>query len=205
MAQKDHYSQSVRVFREQRLPVTATPAGYAALIDAYDLHVPLPRTLSATGERHRTLAQAGWRIFSPRHVPPASLAGHLTFALKHEGLDLAVLKRLFRATGPAPIEAIVRASPTGATHGASGSCTNGSPAEGLICRMPTAAPIHRSSTRNCNSPQPPKIRRAIASRTTCPVSPSSAPSCPVPRPWTASSSWTCLQVHEKPTPPCRRI
>ena len=114
MAQEYRFSQSVRVFREQRLPVTATPAGYAALIDAYDLRVPLPRTLSATGERHRFLAQAGWRIFSPRHVPPANLAGHLTFALKHEGLDLAVLKRLFRATGPAPIEAIVRASPTGA-------------------------------------------------------------------------------------------
>ena len=108
------FSQSVKVFREQRLPVTATPAGYAALINAYDLRVPLPRTLSATGERHRFLAQAGWRIYSPRHVPPPSLAGHLTFALKHEGLDLAVLKRLFRATGPAPIEAVVRASPTGA-------------------------------------------------------------------------------------------
>ncbi len=70
--------------------------------------------MSATGERHRFLAQAGWRIYSPRHVPPPSLAGHLTFALKHEGLDLAVLKRLFLATGPAPIEAIVRAAPTGA-------------------------------------------------------------------------------------------
>ncbi|MDE0024409.1 MAG: hypothetical protein OXP69_08340 [Spirochaetaceae bacterium] len=114
MAQQHRFSQSVTVFREQRLPVTATPAGYAALIDAYDLRVPLPRTLSATGERHRFLAQAGWRIYSPRHVPPPSLAGHLTFALKHEGLDLAVLKRLFLATGPAPIEAIVRAAPTGA-------------------------------------------------------------------------------------------
>ena len=70
--------------------------------------------MSAIGERHRFLAQAGWRIFSPRHVPPPSLAGHLTFALKYEGLDLAVLKRLFLATGPAPIEAIVRATPTGA-------------------------------------------------------------------------------------------
>ena len=114
MAQQHRFSHSVTVFREQRLPVTATPAGYAALIDAYELRVPLPRTLCATGERHRFLAQAGWRIYSPRHVPPPSLGGHLTFALKHEGLDLAVLKRLFLATGPAPIEAIVRAAPTGA-------------------------------------------------------------------------------------------
>lgn len=76
--------------------------------------MPLPRTLSATGERHRFLAHAGWRIYSPSYAPPASLAGHLTFALKHEGLDLAVLKRLFGVTGPAPIEEMVRATPTGA-------------------------------------------------------------------------------------------
>ena len=76
--------------------------------------MPLPRTLSATGERHRFLAEAGWRIYSPRHVPAPTLAGHLTFAVKHEDLDLAVLKRLFGATGPAPIEAMIRAAPTGA-------------------------------------------------------------------------------------------
>ena len=76
--------------------------------------MPLPSTLSATGERHRFLAEAGWRIYSPRHVPPPTLAGQLTFALKHEDLDLAVLKRLFGATGPAPIEAMTRAAPTGA-------------------------------------------------------------------------------------------
>ena len=56
----------------------------------------------------------GWRIYSPRYEPDASLEGHLTFALKHEGLDLAVVKRLFAATGPAPIADLVKAKPTGA-------------------------------------------------------------------------------------------
>ena len=70
--------------------------------------------LSATGERYRTLVKDGWRIYSPSYAPPPRLDGHLTFALKHEGVDLAVLKRLFAASGPAPIEAIVRAAPTGA-------------------------------------------------------------------------------------------
>ena len=46
------FSGPVTAFQERRLPETATPAGYAALIDAYDLAVPLPRTLSAIGERH---------------------------------------------------------------------------------------------------------------------------------------------------------
>ena len=107
------FSGSVTLFHDRRLPEPATPAGYSALIGAYALDVPLPRTLAAIGARHRLIAQAGWRIMTPRHAPNPSLKGHLTFALKYEGLDLAVLKRLYLTTGPAAIESIVRDAPTG--------------------------------------------------------------------------------------------
>lgn len=73
----------------------------------------MPRTLSAIGPRHKSYQQDGWQIYTPRHAPPASLEGHLTFALKYEGLDLLVLKALFQATGPEPIEAMARGTPTG--------------------------------------------------------------------------------------------
>jgi hypothetical protein len=109
----ERFSGPVTVFQERRLPETGTPAGYAALIGAYGLTVPLPRSLSAIGTRHRIAEEAGWRLYTPRHAPPATLEGHLTFALKNEGLDLAVLKRLFLTVGPAEIEALVRATPTG--------------------------------------------------------------------------------------------
>lgn len=75
--------------------------GYAALIDAYNLPVPVPRALSAIGAKHRIIEQADWHIYTPRHAPEASLEGHLTFALKYEGLDLALLKRLFIAAAEA--------------------------------------------------------------------------------------------------------
>src|SRR5579872_6259764 len=107
------FSDRVTVFHEMRLPEQATPAGYAALIDAYRLNVPWPRTLSAIGVRHRVIEQRGWRLLTPRHAPNPTLEGHLTFALKYEGLDLAVLKRLFLALPPGDIEAIVRSKPTG--------------------------------------------------------------------------------------------
>ena len=107
------FSRPVTVFHERRLPERATPAGYAALIDAYGLAVPVPLTLTAIGEHHRTLTRDGWRLLTPRHAPAATLEGHLTFALKNEGVDLGVLKTLFLATGPAPIEAMVKARPTG--------------------------------------------------------------------------------------------
>lgn len=50
---------------------------------------------------------------TPRHAPGAGVDGHLTFALKKEALDLAVLKRLFAATGPDAMAEIVRNKPTG--------------------------------------------------------------------------------------------
>jgi hypothetical protein len=107
------FSGPVNVFHERRLPETATPAGYVALIHAYDLPVPVPRTLSAIGSRHRIIEEAGWRIYTPRYAPEATLEGHLTFALKYEGLDLAVLKRLFLAVPTEEIKELIRAKPTG--------------------------------------------------------------------------------------------
>ncbi|WFU42170.1 Fic family protein [Bradyrhizobium sp. CB82] len=107
------FSGQVSVFHDRRLPETAVPAGYAALIHAYKLPVPVPRTLSAIGTKHRLIEQDGWRIYTPRHAPEASLEGHLTFAFKYEGLDLALLKRLFLAVTDADIAELVRQKPTG--------------------------------------------------------------------------------------------
>ncbi len=111
---KIRFPGPVKFFHERRLPEEGTPAGYAAIIGAYKLKVPLPRVLSAVGERHRVWEEGGWRMLTPRHAPSATLESHLTFALKHEGLDLAVLKRLFLAAGPLEIAALVRRKPTGA-------------------------------------------------------------------------------------------
>ncbi|MEO8592432.1 MAG: Fic family protein [Candidatus Solibacter sp.] len=113
-AGNNRFSGPVTVFHQRALPEPATLAGYAALIDAYQISAPIPRNLSATGQRHRIRSGDGWRILTPRHAPEATLAGHLTFALKYEGLDLAVLKRLFQATGAGEIEEVVRRTPTGA-------------------------------------------------------------------------------------------
>jgi Fic/DOC family protein len=107
------FSGPVSVFHDRRLPETAIPAGYAALIDGYNLAVPVPRILSAIGSKHRIIEQGGWRIYTPRHAPQTSLEGHLTFALKNEGLDLAVLKRLFLAVKEEEIAELVRQTPTG--------------------------------------------------------------------------------------------
>jgi len=113
LASEERFSQVVTSFQDRVLPEPARLAGYAALMDAFDLAVPLPRTLTGISQHHRRYEQEGWRLLTPRHAPPASLEGHLVFALKHEGLDLLILKSLFKKVGPDPIAQIVVATPTG--------------------------------------------------------------------------------------------
>ncbi len=89
-------------------------AGYAALIEAHNLSVPIPDYLCAIGTKHKKYDKGRWHIFTPRHKPDDSLYSHLRFALKHEGVDLAILKALFATIEPKAVEAIVRSEPTGA-------------------------------------------------------------------------------------------
>ena len=106
-------SEPVTVFHGLRLPEPGFVAGYGALVDAHELQAPLPRQLIAIGQHHRIVTEPGWRLLTPRHAPDNTLAGHLVFALKWEGLDLTILKRLFQSVGPEPVAGIVRSQPTG--------------------------------------------------------------------------------------------
>ncbi len=95
------------------LPEGYALAGYSALIVAHQLIVPLPDTLATISTKHRLRGQGGWRLYTPRHRPDDTLRGHLTFALKYEGLDLGILSALFRSIGPGDITEIVQNEPTG--------------------------------------------------------------------------------------------
>jgi hypothetical protein len=111
--QNPYFSPPVSVFHESLLPAPASLAGYAALIEAHGLKVPLPRVLTAVSPQNKSSTSSEWRVLPARYAPQASLEGHLTFALKQEGVNLLLLKKLFEATGPGPIETMVRNAPTG--------------------------------------------------------------------------------------------
>lgn len=111
---REWLSQPVIEFRTLPLPEPGILAGYAALIERFDLAVPLADRFTAIAERHHPLSSDQWRMLTPRHAPAFELAAQLTFALRYEGLNLAVLARLFGTVPPAEIAAIVEASPTGA-------------------------------------------------------------------------------------------
>lgn len=64
-------------------------------------------------EQSTASSSKGGRIYTPRHAPDATLEGHLTFALKNEGLDLAILKQLFLVVKEDEISELVKQKPTG--------------------------------------------------------------------------------------------
>ena len=110
---RDWISQPLKHFHGRALPESAIPAGYAALIERFELSVPLPPRLAAIAERHHPASNLSWNLLTPRHRPTNTLEGQIVFALKWEGVDLGVLVALFKVLEAGEIAGIVRATPTG--------------------------------------------------------------------------------------------
>jgi hypothetical protein len=107
-------SQAITIFHGfPKLETGSTLAGYSALISAHNLKVPTPDHLCAIGTKHKKYYYEQWHIFTPRHKPKDTLIGHLYFALKYEGVDLAVLNALFKNVDPEEIKKAVLSEPTG--------------------------------------------------------------------------------------------
>src|SRR5215470_10296021 len=104
---------SPKVFQEMLVPDGARLAGWAALVHGLCIAAPVRRP-SCVSEQyvsgsHRQ--QGPWRVFDKRYWPGEEFADHLTFALRHEDVDLLILKRVFEAVPQAELETFVRAAP----------------------------------------------------------------------------------------------
>src|SRR5262249_39080524 len=114
MEENNRFSHIVSIFHDRHLPEDESIlAGYSALIKTYNLQVPLPAQLAAISKKHKKYQANQWQMFTPRHTPQLSLYGHLTFALKYEGVDLSTLKALFNSIEAHAIIDIVKEDPTG--------------------------------------------------------------------------------------------
>ncbi|MGD9126448.1 MAG: Fic family protein [Planctomycetia bacterium] len=92
-------------------------AGYAKIIQQLGLQV-IPNwheSMIASKGTHRieVVGDAVQEIYGPRYWPGDRLGDHLEFALKYDGVNLAILASIFHAVDVAEIEAYVKAKPTG--------------------------------------------------------------------------------------------
>lgn len=114
MPNNNHFSYLITVFRERPAPEEGYIAGYGAVIRYYDLLVPLPDRLTLISLKHgKRQETATWMVLPPPYKPAESLMGHLTFALKYEGIDLGILKKLFEKVSPEEISELIANEPTG--------------------------------------------------------------------------------------------
>ncbi len=103
-------------FQEMLVPDGARLAGRAALVHGLRIAAPVRRPSCVSkqyvsGSRRQ---EGPWTVFDKRYWPGDDFADHLTFALRHEDVDLLILKRVFDAVPQAESEAFVRAAPTSA-------------------------------------------------------------------------------------------
>ena len=106
------FSHKVIVFHERVTPEPGKLVGYGAIIAKYNLQVPIPDKIALISEKHKKYVTDTWKVFTPRHEPRQTLSGHLTFALKYEGVDLGVLKKLFSKVPNNTIKELIEAEPT---------------------------------------------------------------------------------------------
>lgn len=110
----DWIGQPTGEFRSSRLPEPATLAGYSALIEKYDLQLPLPRQLAAIGTRRTPTSSDQWQLLTSRLAMPKTLGDQLEFAFRHEGVNLSVLSALFEVAPKRELETWISAAPGGA-------------------------------------------------------------------------------------------
>ena len=92
-------SPTIGIFQEKSVPDGTKLAGWTALVHALGISAPVrrPSCISeqfVSGSRRK---EGDWIVFDKRYWPGHDLADHLTFALRHEKIDLLILRRVFEA------------------------------------------------------------------------------------------------------------
>ena len=103
------------IFQNCAVPKGTKLAGWAALVHALSIQAPVRRP-SCVSDKHIRGSQRereAWRIFDKRYWPGDSFADHLIFALRHDDIDLLLLRRIFQTVPQETLERFVLAAPTG--------------------------------------------------------------------------------------------
>ncbi|MGE0588696.1 MAG: Fic family protein [Cyclobacteriaceae bacterium] len=109
----NHFTKRITVLQGRTAPEEALLVGYGALISALELPVPMPQILSLISDKSRQYQNSQWQVFSNRYLPEDTLYKQLVFALKYEGVDLLVMKKLFEKLTEQEVIEMLSMEPTG--------------------------------------------------------------------------------------------
>lgn len=109
--------ENSRLFQEKHVPQDASLIGMSALVQYLNVEAPVRKPACVSSRRIKQIKRdtGEWRIFDSKYAVEDTVEAHLVFAIRHEDLDLLVLKRTFLALPEKELAAYVRSAPTGPT------------------------------------------------------------------------------------------
>ncbi len=107
------FSQKTSVFHGRTLPTKGKVVGYAAIIEFYNLSMPMPDIMAMVGEKHKSFETEKFKVLTPRYQPDETLYYQLVFALKYEGINLLFFKKLFERLSEKEVVALLSIEVTG--------------------------------------------------------------------------------------------
>jgi hypothetical protein len=101
------FSLQLNVFHGRIVPEDGVIVGYGAIIEVFKLAVPIPKKLSFVSSKNRQFENEEWKVYPARYLPDENLYKQLIFALKYEGVDLLVFKKLFEVLSSEEMEEMI--------------------------------------------------------------------------------------------------
>jgi len=109
------------VFYGRKLIEPGTIMGYAAIIHALNLKIPLPESIALVGKLNKKYQTQDWNIFPVSYLPVIqkeiteieALYKQLVFALKYEGVNLLVFSNLIKHYNSNKLSELINIEPTG--------------------------------------------------------------------------------------------
>lgn len=116
-----HFTHAALVFHGMQLPEEGSIIGYAAIIHNLNLTVPIPINISIISRQNRKYENTRWKVFPKSYLPDdnrqisqiEALYKHLVFALKYEGVNLLVFKKICEHFDEEQLTVLVSYEPTG--------------------------------------------------------------------------------------------
>ena len=107
-------AQRPAFLQNEPVPAASSLAGWSALVHHFGVSAPAlkPSCVSNKHVHGNRRLDGIWSVFDKRYTPDATLEGHLDFALRHEDMDMLLLKRVFTSVPERSIADIVTGAPT---------------------------------------------------------------------------------------------
>ena len=102
------FSQQLSVFHGRTVPEDGVIVGYGAIIEVFKLAVPIPNKLSFVSSKNRQFENDEWKVYPASYLPDENLYKQLIFALKYEGVDLLLFKKLFEVLSSIEMEEMIQ-------------------------------------------------------------------------------------------------